>query len=274
MTSMPPTAPAALDRAVGVLADHKDAWARLSIPARIDLARRCLDGLSAVSEPMARAACRAKGLEYEGPASVDEWLSGPVSLIRNLRLLIESLRDIHASGVPALGPGAVRRLPGGQLAVNVFPRTRLDGIVYPIRRVDVWMQPGVDETNLRDTMASAYRRDRAPGEVGLVLAAGNVASIGPMDLLYKLFVEIQVVVCKMHPVNDYLGPYLEQALRPLIDGGFVRIVYGDAAAGQHLVHHPHVDEIHMTGSADVHDRIVWGDTPGSRRGAARPARRR
>ena len=56
-----------------------------------------------------------------------------------------------------------------------------------------------------------------PGRVALVLGAGNVSSIGPMDALYKLFVEDQVVVFKTHPVNVYLGPLLEEAFRALID---------------------------------------------------------
>jgi acyl-CoA reductase-like NAD-dependent aldehyde dehydrogenase len=265
MTSTRPTAPAALDQAVGELAERAQAWAGLPVPARIDLVRRCLEAQRSVAEPMVRAACRAKGLDFDTPASVEEWLSGPVAIVRNLRLLAEALAGIQSSGAPALAPDAVRRLPGGQLAVRVFPLTRLDRLVYPIASVDVWMQPGVDEANLRDTMATSYRRGAGPpGKVCLVLAAGNVASIGPMDLLYKLFVENQVAICKMHPVNDYLGPFIEEALRPLLDGGFLRIVYGGAAEGQHLVHHPLVDEIHMTGSAAVHDQIVWGDTPGER----------
>ena len=93
-----------------------------------------------------------------------------------------------------------------------------------------------------------------------MLAAGNVASIGPMDALHKLFVENHVVVLKMHPVNDYLGPLIERAFRPLAGEGYLRVVYGDVEEGQYLVHHPGIDEIHMTGSAAVHDRIVWGET--------------
>jgi acyl-CoA reductase-like NAD-dependent aldehyde dehydrogenase len=119
-------------------------------------------------------------------------------------------------------------------------------------------------------MALAYRAGAHRGKVVLVLGAGNVSSIGPMDLLYKLFAENQVVVLKMHPVNDYLGPLIEQAFQPLVEDGYLRVVYGDAREGQCLVHHPAVDEVHMTGSAAVHDRIVWGDTPEeqSRRRAA------
>jgi len=45
----------------------------------------------------------------------------------------------------------------------------------------------------------------------VVLGAGNVSSIGPMDTLYKLFAEGQVVILKMNPVNEYLGPFIDEA---------------------------------------------------------------
>jgi acyl-CoA reductase-like NAD-dependent aldehyde dehydrogenase len=92
----------------------------------------------------------------------------------------------------------------------------------------------------------------------LVLGAGNVSSIPPMDLLHKLFVENEVVLLKMNPVNAYLGPDFERAFAPLIHDGFLRIVYGDAAAGRYLCHHPCVETIHLTGSDRTYDAIVWG----------------
>jgi acyl-CoA reductase-like NAD-dependent aldehyde dehydrogenase len=119
------------------------------------------------------------------------------------------------------------------------------------------MQPGVTLDNLHETQAAAYRK-RADGKVALVLGAGNVASIGPMDALYKLFAENQVVALKMNPVNEYLGPILAEALRPLIQDGFLRIVYGGAAEGAYLCDHERVDEIHITGSDKTHDAIVFG----------------
>jgi acyl-CoA reductase-like NAD-dependent aldehyde dehydrogenase len=267
---MRPTEPAELDRAVDALANRKDQWARLPIADRIQLARRCLDGCVRTAEAVVTAACEAKGLDVRSPVSAEEW-SGPVPVIRNIRLLIDSLSGIARAGRPTLPGGAVRRLPGGEVAVEVFPRDRLERTLFPGFRIDVWMQPDVTETTLGDTMALAYRAGAAHrGKVVLVLGAGNVSSIGPMDLLYKLFAENQVVVLKMHPVNDYLGPLIEQAFQPLIEDGYLRVVYGDAREGQCLIHHPAVDEVHMTGSAAVHDRIVWGDTPEeqSRRRAA------
>jgi hypothetical protein len=101
----------------------------------------------------------------------------------------------------------------------VFPRDRFDRLFYPGVTIDVWLE----------TPEPAYAPRDPDGAVVLVLGAGNVASIGLMDLLYKLFVEDHVVVLKMHPINDYVGPHAERAFAPLIDAGCLRIVYGDAA---------------------------------------------
>src|SRR5579883_3675390 len=91
-----------------------------------------------------------------------------------------------------------------------------------------------------------------------------------MDILYKLFMEDQVVVCKMNPVNAYLGPLLAEAFRVLVEPGYLRIVYGGAAEGAYLCQHADVDEIHITGSDKTFDAIVFGT--GSE-GAARKAAR-
>lgn len=206
-----------------------------------------------------RESCRAKGLRFDRPAAAEEWLGGPVPVVRSLRLLVETLTDIETRGKPRVGRCATA--PNGALSVEVFPRDRFDTVMYPGVRVQVWMQPDVTAANLGDTMAVAYRnRETAGGRVSLVLAAGNVSSIGPMDLLTKLVVENQVVVLKTHPINSYLGPLIGRAFEPLVGAGFLQVVAGDAAEGAYLVHHPAVDDVHITGSAAAHDRIVWGDT--------------
>ena len=85
-----------------------------------------------------------------------------------------------------------------------------------------------------------------------------------MDILYKMFVDGSVVVLKMNPVNEYLGPLLERALRPLIERGYLAIVYGGAEVGSYLCDHPGVGDVHITGSDKTHDLIVWGP-PGPER---------
>jgi acyl-CoA reductase-like NAD-dependent aldehyde dehydrogenase len=41
-------------------------------------------------------------------------------------------------------------------------------------------------------------------------------------------------------------------------------VYGGPDVGAYLVSHPAVDELHITGSAETHDRIVWGEPSAER----------
>ena len=109
------------------------------------------------------------------------------------------------------------------------------------------------------------------GKLALVLGAGNVASIAPLDVLHKLFIENQVCLLKLNPVNDYLHDLLAGPA-PVIAMDALRIVTGDARAGAWLTTHPAVDEIHITGSRETHDVIVWGEgeTARQRRAAGTP----
>ncbi len=92
------------------------------------------------------------------------------------------------------------------------------------------MQPGVTRVHLDRYAARAYDIPPAArqGKLALVLGAGNVASIAPLDVLHKLFIENQVCLLKLNPVNDYLHDLLAQALAPLIAMDALRIVTGDA----------------------------------------------
>src|SRR5690606_7783916 len=108
-------------------------------------------------------------------------------------------------------------------------------------------------------------RKRDPdGGVALILGAGNVSSIPPMDVFTKMFIEGFVCVVKMNPVNEWAGPILERALAPLVERGFLRFVYGGGDVGTYLVEHPGVHDVHITGSDKTHDLIVWGP-PGPER---------
>jgi aldehyde dehydrogenase (NAD(P)+) len=131
------------------------------------------------------------------------------------------------------------------------------------------MEPGVTAEGLRDHVAGFYRRETPPGKVALVLGAGNIASIAPLDLLHELYAEGAVAVVKMNSVNDYLGPFFEEAFAPLVSRGFVAFAYGGADVGAYLASHPLVEEIHMTGSERTYDAIRFGPGP---EGAARKRR--
>ena len=259
------------DRAIRELDAARQAWCRVGPAERAGILDGLLEDFAAVSAEWVEASLLHKGLEPGSPASADEWIAGPYIVLRNIRSLGEAVSDIAAHGVPRV-PGPVWTRPDGRVAAEVFPASVWDRLFYAGVTAEVWMQPGVSAGDLAGTQAVAYVNGGARGEVALVLGAGNVSSIGPLDALYKLFVENHVVLYKAHPVNDYLGPLMERAFRRLVERGVLRIVYGGAAEGEYLCRHPGVGEIHITGSDKTYEAIVFGSGAGGegRRAEGRP----
>src|SRR5947199_6798171 len=192
---------------------------------------------------------------------------------RPSRAIVSLCRNAAEMGVPydhgrPRSPGGVRtrQSPQGEQAVaRIFPIDFYDRVFYAGVTADVWMEPGITEKELPQTQAVAYHAPVRQGRVALVLGAGNVSSIGPMDALYKLFVEDQVVVFKTHPVNVYLGPLMEEAFQPLIARGFFRVVYGGAEEAAYLCRHPGVDAIPIPGTDRTYEAIVFGPGEEGRR---------
>ena len=248
----------ALDEALGVLRAHATEWAKTSTTERIALLTQVKDALMDVAPQWADAARERKQIPKGSPLEGEEWVSGPYAVMGACNLLIETMSAMEGRsflrGLPK------RTLSSGQLAVSVAPHAIWDHLLLSGVSAEVWMQPGVTADNLAENTAGAYAipPDQREGKVALVLGAGNIAAITPLDCMQKLFSEHQVVIMKMNPVNDYLAPFLERALAPLCERGFLRIVKGDGAVGAYLCEHDDVDEIHITGAQSTHDLIVWG----------------
>ena len=256
------TSQAELDRAIAELNDRARPFAAMAVREKASLLRELVPRLAAVAREQVLAACAAKGIDPSSPVAGEEWLAGPFATITNARLLAEALDDIAAKGRPRLPRGAVR-VRNGRVEVRVHPLNGKDAALFQGFEAYVLLQEGADRHTPLEEQAAFYQKgknDSAPpeGGVSLILGAGNVASISPMDALYKLFVEGRVVLIKMSPVNAYLGPFLERAFGPLIERGFLRIVYGGADVGAYLAEHAGIADIHITGSTATHDRIVWG----------------
>jgi len=204
----------------------------------------------------------------DAPEAGQEWLGGPYAILRNLRLLERSLRDIRDDGAPK-PPGKPWTRADGQAAVRVFPTDGWDRLFFKGTTAEIWMDPALSLTSLPSTTAKAYQQQPKPG-LSLVLSAGNVSSIGPMDAFYKLFVERRAVILKTHPVNAYLGPLLSRGFASLIEAGFVAVVHGDAEEGAYLCGHKLVDDIHITGSDKTHDLIVFGPDAEAAKASRKP----
>jgi len=246
-----------LDNAVATVAAKADAWAATTATERAALLGQILTDTVAIAPQWLAAACAAKGLDPNGATGGEELFSGIGTFVRMARTLKVSLEEIAASGRPQF-PGPVKESTDGRLVVQVFPSSTFDKVLYAKTTGEVWMEPGITRAELEADQAPAYKDPQAWKGVSLVLGAGNVASLGPRDVLTKLFVEGKVVVLKANPVNDYLAPFWEASMKALIDQGFLTIVEGGAEAGKHLCNHALITEIHVTGSDKTHDAIVFG----------------
>ncbi|CAM2069910.1 Aldehyde dehydrogenase family protein [Sulfidibacter corallicola] len=246
-----------LDTALAILQNNKQSWAQLSLVDLVALIDSLMDEFKLVAKDWVDAALAAKGISPRAATAGEEWLGGPYSLLRNLRLFRQTLDTLRRKGDPEL-PGPVRTRASGIVSARVFPTDLYDQLFFMGTTAEIWMEPEVSQDRLKETMCAYYRKPPESGRICLVLGAGNVASIGPMDVIYKMFVERKVALLKMHPVNEYLGPFFERAFQPLISRGFLQIVYGGADVGSYLCNHTSIGEIHITGSDKTHDVIVFG----------------
>lgn len=262
---------AEMDAALRALTARKDDWAALHPSERVELLERMRVTTRRAANQLIDDALGAKGILRGGPAEAEEWLSGPYAVLRNLRLLARSLREVVRYGAPR-PPQRPRSAPNGQVVVRVSPGELYDRVLFAGYSADVTLAPEVTLDGFAAAQAGVYhalRRGDAVGAVALVLAAGNVSSIGPMDALHTLFADNAVVLLKTNPVNPYVGRFVERAFAPLIEAGFLRVVHGGAEEGAWLAAHPAVDRIHVTGSDRTHDAIVFGaGEEGARRKAA------
>lgn len=244
-----------IDRDLQTLAASKDAWARLPVERKIRMFEDLKRSVHDVAGQWAAAASRAKGIAPGSPLEGEEWLTGPWGVLHALTAYIRTLRGIATHGLSPV-PRAHRR-PDGRTVVPVFPRGMIPDLILGSGvHAEVWMQPDVTPDDVPREAGSFYRQSQPQGRVSLILGAGNIAGIAPLDVLYKMIADGSVCMLKMNPVNEYLGPILERAFGAFVEAGYLRFAYGGADAGAYLCAHDLVTDIHITGSEATHRAVV------------------
>lgn len=242
-----------VDEPLQRLAAAKSRWAALTPSGIALLLEEVRERVHAVAPEWVAAATEAKGLRPGSALAGEEWISGPWAVLYALNRYLRSLRQIESLGRPAL-PRSALRVVRGRSVLDVFPGDRYDRLLLHGIRAEVRLLPGVAP----EAALGAARQIAPGGRLALVLGAGNIASIPPLDVLYKLLADGAVCMLKMNPVNAYLAPFFERLFAPLIEQGFVAVCCGGAQLGAELCAHPLVDEIHVTGSERTHDAILFG----------------
>jgi len=245
-----------LDKAINILNTNKDNWVNLPISEKIPLFKSLSSKTSSVAKDWVDAAVKAKSINVDSPLSGEEWTSGPWALIYGAESMVGTLTALDRGKNPPIGK--IRSRPDGQLVANIFPYNIYHHLLLSGIRAEVWMQKNVNKDNFEDHIAQVYKSNSQNGNVSLVLGAGNVSSIPPLDVLDRLFAHLSVSILKMHPVNDYLKDIFEKIFEDFISAGFVQIVSGGADVGKYLCNHEEIDHIHITGGAKTYNSIVFG----------------
>ena len=244
-----------LDADIAALHQGAARWATMSLRERADLLERTRRSVGEQAQAWAEEAAAAKGIPSGSEG--EEWLGGPYATLGIFARVVESLCALDAGGSPVDGL-ATSTAPDGQVTFDVLPATTWDRLLLHGYSGQVWLRPGVTLEQARERAGLGARRIGENNGVGLVLGAGNVSSIGPLDCLYELVAFNRASVLKLNPTFASLIDVYEKALAPLVEAGLVRIVNGAAAVGGYLAHHPDITHVHITGSQLTHDAIVWG----------------
>lgn len=238
---------AGLDATLARLRERAAAWATLPAGEKITLLRACRERVARSHERWTAIAAGIKGVAGTNAAG-EEALSGPWGTIRALDAYVRTLRHVE-SGQPRIDVRRVRARRDGGVAAAVFPNVLFDRLLLPGVEADVWL----------DSDAALARHDTSRsknGKVVAVMGAGNVTSIGVLDVLSKLVNDDAVCVLKAHPLLEPLLPVFNDIFAPLIAEGFVATTCGDAGEGAYLANHPLVDAVHVTGSTATHRAIA------------------
>jgi hypothetical protein len=236
----------------------------LSLERRIDLCRSCVETLMPTVDDWIDAGARGKQCPNRVDVMAEELLSGPLIAVRLLRLLEQSFSDLLLYGhtrLPQAESLPYERRIHGKSMLPIFPTLSLwDRLIFRGISADAIL---MERAEPRKRHSDLYRQlqDTSVSKISLVLGAGNVSSVPFSDAIHKSLVCGHQVILKMNPVNAYLKPIFERAFAPLFQEGLLVAIEGDSQVGQALVDHPDVDDVHLTGSAHTHDRIVWGDDP-------------
>lgn len=258
----------AIDQALADLVEGEKTWAGLSLGRRRQLLDRVRDLTVQHAAEWVAAAVQIKGLDPDSALVGEEWISGPYSVATGATTLSASLERLE-SGTSPLADATFGTAPGGRTTVRALPMSVFDRLLLSGFSADVWLQPGIDRATAQREAGLAQLDPTRTQGVGVVLGAGNITSIAPLDTLYELFAHNRVVALKLNPIMDRMLPVFEKVLEPFITIGAVRILTGGADVGTYLTRHRLVDHVHMTGSALTHDAIVFGTgEEGARRKAA------
>ena len=182
----------ALDVTISSLAEAEKTWATTSLADRAALLDRVHASVVSASAEWASTASAIKGLDPQSQAVGEEWISGPYPVLTATATLARSIRALAAGSSPI----ARKRLgtaPDGRVTIPVLPGNAYEAILLHGFSAEVWMPPQVTADQVRAGAGLAELNPTKTNGVGLVLGAGNITSIPPLDVLYEIVAGLSLI---------------------------------------------------------------------------------
>jgi len=246
-----------LDAAIIELASGANRWASTPLSERAGLLGAVHAAMTGAAQEWAETAAAIKGLDPSSQLVGEEWIAGPYAGLSGAGTLAQSIAAL-AAGTSPLAGSRFGTAPGGRVTIPVLPTNGHEWLLLHGFSAEIWMAPGRSPEEVRASAGLGELTPTTSGGVGLVLGAGNITSIPPLDVLYEIVANNRSVLLKLNPVMAGMKSVFDKALAPLINFGMLRIVQGAGDVGAYLTQHDGIAHVHITGSAATHDAIVWG----------------
>lgn len=236
-----------IEQKLQVLSNQKNQWRTLSSAHKIRYIDQVMNNLTQVKDHWVELCAKHKQISSMSQTIAQEWLSGPVVVMRMLRLLKLSLLSDASPSIKKISKNKFNQYCAQVLPTNFYE----SALFYPMR-AEIILQK--DKPFTQGTYYRALQN--TSGYLCVILGAGNVSSMPALDAINQLFAHGQVCILKFNPINDYLFEIFESVFKPLIDDGFLALTKGGKDVGEYLCSHQLTDAIHLTGSVQTYQSIL------------------
>ena len=238
-----------IDRSISSLRVSSKEFATIDNAKLKTLFEECIQNIKSVAYYWATVAAENKGVTNT-IAEGEEWLGGPFASVFGIQYYIDSLKDVHK-------PLDEKLYNKENNTYKVFPNNNLEKIFFPFISAEVKFNKNISFKEIEKFRGFAMRYSHKPSTT-LVLGAGNVSSIPLLDTIFHLVTKRSVVYLKLNPVNEYLLPVYEKIFENFIALGYIVVSKGSTEESKYMVNHKGIDHIHLTGSDETYENIVYG----------------
>tara|TARA_B100001250_G_scaffold74759_1_gene61112 strand:+ start:2773 stop:4422 length:1650 start_codon:yes stop_codon:yes gene_type:complete len=238
-----------IDRNINTLRVNSKEFSQISNTKLISLFEESINNIKDIAYYWATIGAKNKGVT-DTIAEGEEWLGGPFASVFGMQYYIETLKEVNK-------PLNIDSYNEKLNTYKVFPNNILEQIFFPFISAEVKFNKNISYKEIEEYRGYAMRY-KHDATITLVLGAGNVSSIPLLDTIYHLVAKRSVVYIKLNPVNDYLLPVFEKVFSNFINLGYVVVSKGSLEESQYMVDHKGIDHIHLTGSDETYESIVYG----------------